>query len=315
MSADPTGPPDDPVDDEFDHFVKCQNLADKDSIQGKTHEQTCYADIKKRQRTSPRHHWHYCMLPCLKGTKWGNTGKGQIFNLPSVKAAKEYVKHPVLGRRLGYMAGLLVRGLSKHKNNPDVSKIIGRNTRGDWQDNPGIHVGRFWACATLFNHVLNEKRVEAPGNARMAFQIILGKYLGDAKDRNTERLLNDPANHIDTEDEDDLEDPSFNMTINDDSDDHYGFRPDDDDDNNDDDVGAEPGVSVVGGGVKNDAEPGGNVGGGTDAGEAEEEEDTSLELTQVDGAGDTPGGGPTSAKRPRRGRDKSGRGQKRRRGS
>ncbi|KAK0666921.1 hypothetical protein QBC41DRAFT_324935 [Cercophora samala] len=201
----------------FDHFLKCQSTLDKGPA--KTHEHICYMDIRNKRRTSLKHQWHHCMLPCLERTKANQ--RTNKCGLKSIEAAKAYVKHPVLGKRLGYMAGLLIKGLNEKASRPDVVMLMtGQPKAGGWRTNPGISLNRLWSCVTLFDHVLREKRVEGPGMSRDVFEKILDRWFEGYKEPDTVRALQRPENQIELQSEaEEEEETHLDSTILDDSDD------------------------------------------------------------------------------------------------
>ncbi|KAK4175512.1 hypothetical protein QBC36DRAFT_379276 [Triangularia setosa] len=251
--------PQDPLD--FDHFLKCQDDNEKNSNPPKTHEHTAYDDIRNKKRGSLGDHWTHCMLPCLQGIKWG---PNSVHNLKHVEAAKVYARDPVLGKRLGYLAGLLAKSMKETKGSPNTEHIIGRNAKINetWKTNPGIHIGRFWGCATLFDHVLREKRVEKKkGSARDVWSNILKGYFQNRKEPSTVKALEKPVNQMDSEsDESDNEDRTIII---------------------DDDLE-----------IPKDANRGANGGDGkrnhNDQEDNQEDNRDDLGAAQLDGAGDTP---------------------------
>ncbi|KAK0737169.1 hypothetical protein B0T21DRAFT_364598 [Apiosordaria backusii] len=257
--------------DPFEHFIKCQNS--HQSRSKLTHEVTAYDDIRKKERGHTSHHWHYCMLPCIKNTKWAS--KKSKFELKDVEAAKAYVRHPLLGKRLGYLAALLVKGSSQKLNpaNMNVETLMLRKGSGTWEEYPGLPVGRLWGCMTLFDHVLSHLRLERNKEARNVCDLVLDKYFKRKKEPHTEKyLVTNPT----PPEPGPFSDPEPDWLDNDD--DHDGDDDDDGGENRNANRNANLGGFQLDGAGDNDDDGGGGGGG--------ENQNANLGSSQLDGAGD-----------------------------
>jgi uncharacterized protein (DUF1810 family) len=135
--------------DPFEHFVTAQASA---------HSQALRELSSGRKRT----HWMWFIFPQLAGL--GQSEMARRYALPSVEAASDYLRHPVLGPRLRACTEAVL-----NQQDTTAEEIFGS------PDNLKFH-----SSMTLFH-------LAAPSDE--LFTAALEKYFGGVKDPNTLELL------------------------------------------------------------------------------------------------------------------------------
>jgi len=118
------------------------------------------AEVKNGRKQS---HWMWYVFPQVKGLGFSETSK--YYAIEDMKEAEEYLKHPVLGKRLVFICNELLA----LKTN-DASKIFGS------PDDLKLR-----SSMTLFSLV--------PGTHPI-FQLVLDKFFNGAKDNKTLQIIN-----------------------------------------------------------------------------------------------------------------------------
>jgi uncharacterized protein (DUF1810 family) len=122
--------------------------------------QTALAEVKNGRKQS---HWMWYIFPQVQGLGFSETSK--YYAIKDISEAEEYLKHPVLGKRLIFICNEL---LSLATN--DANKIFG--TPDDV---------KLKSSMTLFSSLQNTDPV---------FQLVLDKFFHGAKDNKTLQLIN-----------------------------------------------------------------------------------------------------------------------------
>lgn len=105
-------------------------------------------------------HWIWYIFPQLKGL--GHSYKAQYYGLENLDEAKEYLAHPVLGKRLIEITEAL---LSLSENIP--ARVM----------NGQIDAMKLQSCMTLFDY--------ASGEENSIFHKVLEKFFSGQRDENT----------------------------------------------------------------------------------------------------------------------------------
>jgi len=88
-----------------------------------------------------RGHWMWFIFPQLKGL--GRSATAEFYGISGREEAEEYLRHPVLGRRLRHCTQLLLA-----VQNRSINEIVG--SPDDL---------KFRSCMTLFAHVTQDKQI------------------------------------------------------------------------------------------------------------------------------------------------------------
>jgi uncharacterized protein (DUF1810 family) len=128
-------------------------------------QQNLYPQVLKElyngKKTS---HWMWFIFPQVEGLAHSSTAK--YYSIKSIKEAKDYVAHPVLGKRLLECAEIILKF-----NDRTADDIFG------YPDELKLR-----SCMTLFNYVAPEQKV---------FSEVLRKYFDGEEDQRTLQILNE----------------------------------------------------------------------------------------------------------------------------
>lgn len=81
-------------------------------------QESCYSDVKRELRAGrKRTHWIWYIFPQLKGL--GYSYNSNFYGLDGIDEAKEYLYHPVLGKRLVECCEILLMS-----DQSDISRIM-----------------------------------------------------------------------------------------------------------------------------------------------------------------------------------------------
>ena len=112
-------------------------------------------ELRNGKKTS---HWMWFIFPQIEGL--GHSSTAKYYSIKSIEEAKEYVAHPVLGKRLLECSNILL-----NINDKSADEIFG------YPDNLKLR-----SCMTLFNFAAPEQKV---------FADVLQKYFGGEEDQKT----------------------------------------------------------------------------------------------------------------------------------
>lgn len=118
--------------------------------------------IKELQAGKKTTHWMWFIFPQIEGLGYSSTAK--YYSIKDIEEAKEYINHPVLGKRLLECANILLS-----INNKSAEEIFG------YPDYLKLK-----SCITLFNYVAPEHKV---------FADVLQKYFAGQQDERTIHIL------------------------------------------------------------------------------------------------------------------------------
>jgi uncharacterized protein (DUF1810 family) len=122
-------------------------------------QQNIYPQVLKELHAGKKtSHWMWFILPQIEGL--GNSSTAKYYSIKSIKEAKEYIDHPILGKRLLECSNIIVKIEGK-----SVEDVFG------YPDNLKLK-----SCMTLFNFVSPEQKV---------FEIVLKKYFSGEEDEQT----------------------------------------------------------------------------------------------------------------------------------
>ena len=110
-------------------------------------------------------HWMWYIFPQIKGL--GHSEMSHIYAIPNLEAAKQYLKHPVLGYRLLEISHELL----KHKGK-DIVKIFGE-----------VDAMKLKSSMTLFS--------EASNLHEDVFKIVIDTFFNGEKDHLTLKRISD----------------------------------------------------------------------------------------------------------------------------
>jgi len=127
-------------------------------------QEDVYPHVLKELRNGKKTtHWMWFTFPQIDGL--GHSSTAKYYSIKGIEEAKEYIAHPVLGKRLLECAGILL-----NTNGRSADEIFGS------PDNMKLR-----SCMTLFNFIAPEQKV---------FADVLKKYFGGEKDERSIALLN-----------------------------------------------------------------------------------------------------------------------------
>ncbi len=126
-------------------------------------QQNIYPQVlKELQKGKKISHWMWFIFPQIEGL--GNSSTAKYYSIKTIKEAKEYVEHPVLGIRLLECANILLK-----INGKSADDIFG------YPDNLKLK-----SSITLFNYVIPEHNV---------FIAVIKKYFEGEQDKHTLLIL------------------------------------------------------------------------------------------------------------------------------
>ena len=126
-------------------------------------QQNIYTQVLQELRNGKKTtHWMWFIFPQIEGL--GNSSTAKYYSIKNITEAKEYLAHPVLGKRLQECANILL-----NTNNKTVDDIFG------YPDNLKLK-----SCMTLFNFAAPEQKV---------FSAVLQKYFAGEQDEKTVELI------------------------------------------------------------------------------------------------------------------------------
>ena len=118
--------------------------------------------VKELQSGKKTSHWMWFIFPQIEGL--GHSSTAKFYSIKSIGEAKEYIAHPMLGRRLMECAHILL-----DVNGKTADEIFG------YPDNLKLR-----SCMTLFNYVAPDQKV---------FAAVLEKYFKGEPDQQTISIL------------------------------------------------------------------------------------------------------------------------------
>jgi uncharacterized protein (DUF1810 family) len=128
-------------------------------------QQNIYTQVLQELRNGKKTtHWMWFIFPQIEGL--GNSSTAKYYSIKNITEAKEYLAHPVLGKRLQECANILL-----NTNNKTVDDIFG------YPDNLKLK-----SSITLFNFVAPEQK---------KFTAVLQKYFAGEQDKRTLEILKD----------------------------------------------------------------------------------------------------------------------------
>ena len=116
-------------------------------------------ELRNAKKTS---HWMWFIFPQIEGL--GHSSTAKYYSIKNIEEAKEYVAHPVLGKRLLECSNILL-----NINGRSADEIFG------YPDNMKLR-----SSMTLFNYVAPDHKV---------FAGVLEKYFNDEPDQQTLAIL------------------------------------------------------------------------------------------------------------------------------
>jgi uncharacterized protein (DUF1810 family) len=126
-------------------------------------QQSIYPQVvKELQAGKKTSHWMWFIFPQINGLAQSSTAKH--YSIKNIKEAKEFIEHPVLGKRLLECANILI-----NINNKTADDIFG------YPDNLKLK-----SCITLFNYIASNQKV---------FAEVLQKYFAGDHDEKTLSIL------------------------------------------------------------------------------------------------------------------------------
>ena len=138
-------------------------IADTDIVRFIKAQENIYPQVVKELRQGRKtSHWMWFIFPQIKDLGFSDTSK--YYAIKSIKEAKEYLLHPVLGKRLQECCEILIE-----IKNKTASDIFG------YPDDV-----KFLSSLTLFSYVSPEEKVYAD---------LLKKYFKDKRDEKTLGIL------------------------------------------------------------------------------------------------------------------------------
>ncbi|MBA3674778.1 MAG: DUF1810 domain-containing protein [Chitinophagaceae bacterium] len=126
-------------------------------------QQTIYPQVlQELQNGKKTSHWMWFIFPQIEGL--GNSTTAKYFSIKSINEAKEYIDHPILGKRLMECCNIILKLGGK-----TVEDIFG------YPDNLKLK-----SCMTLFKYVAPLQKV---------FADVLIKYFAGEEDQKTISIL------------------------------------------------------------------------------------------------------------------------------
>jgi uncharacterized protein (DUF1810 family) len=118
--------------------------------------------VKELETGKKKSHWMWFIFPQIEGL--GHSSTAKYYSIKSIEEAKEYIAHPVLGKRLLECTNILL-----HINGKTADEIFG------YPDNLKLK-----SCMTLFNFIAPEQEV---------FEIVLKRFFAGEEDQRTVSIL------------------------------------------------------------------------------------------------------------------------------
>ncbi len=126
-------------------------------------QQNVYPRVLKELRNGKKTtHWMWFIFPQIEGL--GHSSTAKYYSIKTIDEAKEYLAHPVLGKRLLECSNTIL-----HINGRSANEIFG------YPDDMKLR-----SCMTLFNSISPENKV---------FVDVLKKYFNSEKDQATLSIL------------------------------------------------------------------------------------------------------------------------------
>ena len=126
-------------------------------------QQSNYSNVVKELQIGKKTtHWMWFIFPQIDGL--GNSTTAKYYSIKTIEEAKEYLMHPILGKRLLECTNIIA-GIE----NKTAVEIFG-----------SIDTIKLRSCTTLFNFIAPEQKV---------FADVLKKYFNDEKDEQTLSIL------------------------------------------------------------------------------------------------------------------------------
>lgn len=126
-------------------------------------QEKIYPQVLKELRNGKKtSHWMWFIFPQIEGL--GHSSTAKYYSIKSIEAAKEYLEHPILGKRLLECSNILL-----HIDGKTANEIFG------YPDDLKLR-----SCMTLFNYI-------APGEK--VFTTVIEKYFTGKEDEKTASIL------------------------------------------------------------------------------------------------------------------------------
>ena len=126
-------------------------------------QQNIYTHVlKELQNGNKTTHWMWFIFPQIEGL--GNSQTAKYYSITTIEEAKEYLMHPILGKRLLECTNIIA-GIE----NKTADEIFG-----------SIDTMKLRSCMTLFNFIAPEQKV---------FADVLKKYFNGEEDELTLSIL------------------------------------------------------------------------------------------------------------------------------
>ena len=126
-------------------------------------QQNIYTHVlKELQNGNKTTHWMWFIFPQIEGL--GNSQTAKYYSITTIEEAKEYLMHPILGKRLLECTNIIA-GIE----NKTADEIFG-----------SIDTMKLRSCMTLFNFISPEQKV---------FYDVLKKYFNGEEDEQTLSIL------------------------------------------------------------------------------------------------------------------------------
>ncbi|HUS02544.1 MAG TPA: DUF1810 domain-containing protein [Chitinophagaceae bacterium] len=127
-------------------------------------QQSIYPRVLKELRNAKKTtHWMWFIFPQIEGL--GHSSTAKYYSIKSIEEGKEYIAHPILGKRLLECSNIILNIDGK-----SASAIFG------YPDDLKLR-----SSMTLFNYIVPQLKV---------FAEVLKKYFGGDQDERTIELLN-----------------------------------------------------------------------------------------------------------------------------
>ncbi len=131
-------------------------------------QQNIYSHVlKELQNGKKTSHWMWFIFPQIEGL--GHSSTAKYYSIKSINEAKEYIDHPILGKRLFECSNIIL-------------KIEGRSVE-DIFGYPDYL--KLKSCMTLFNYAVPKQKV---------FADVLNKYFAGEQDEQTISILQKMTN-------------------------------------------------------------------------------------------------------------------------
>lgn len=126
-------------------------------------QEKIYPQVLKELRNGKKtSHWMWFIFPQIEGL--GHSSTAKYYSIKSIEAAKEYLEHPILGKRLLECSNILL-----HIDGKTANEIFG------YPDDLKLR-----SCMTLFKYIAPDEKV---------FTTLIEKYFTGKEDEKTASIL------------------------------------------------------------------------------------------------------------------------------